>query len=88
MKEVHLIIKGRVQGVGLRAKTREEAKKLGLTGFAHNLDSGDVEIVAQGEMEDLEGFLKELRRVFKDYIDDVVVNFQNPDHLFESFSIY
>ena len=40
---------GRVQGVGFRYTTQYEAKKLGLTGYAKNLDDGSVEVVACGE---------------------------------------
>ena len=37
---------GRVQGVGFRYTTQYEAKRLGLTGYAKNLDDGSVEVVA------------------------------------------
>ena len=40
---------GRVQGVGFRYTTQYEAKKLGLTGYAKNLDDGSVEVVACGD---------------------------------------
>ena len=40
---------GRVQGVGFRYTTQYEAKRLGLTGYAKNLDDGSVEVVACGE---------------------------------------
>jgi len=42
-------IYGRVQGVGFRYTTQYEAKKLGLTGYAKNLDDGSVEVVACGD---------------------------------------
>ncbi len=35
--------------VGFRYTTQYEAKKLGLTGYAKNLDDGSVEVVACGE---------------------------------------
>ncbi|MEE7298497.1 acylphosphatase [Escherichia coli O71:H6] len=38
---------GRVQGVGFRYTTQYEAKKLGLTGYAKNLDEGQVEKLMQ-----------------------------------------
>ncbi|STJ81425.1 acylphosphatase [Escherichia coli] len=40
---------GRVQGVGFRYTTQYEAKRLGLTGYAKNLDDGSVEVVACGK---------------------------------------
>lgn len=45
---LHIIVKGRVQGVYFRAFTQKQAVKLGLTGFVRNLANGDVEIVASG----------------------------------------
>lgn len=45
---------GRVQGVGFRYTTQYEAKKLGLTGYAKNLDDGSVEVVACGDEEQVE----------------------------------
>jgi undecaprenyl diphosphate synthase len=54
---VNLIVKGKVQGVRFRASTRDEAKKLGITGFAKNLSDGSVEVVAEGEKTKLERLL-------------------------------
>ncbi len=42
-------IKGRVQGVFFRDSTRRVAQSLGLTGYAINLDDGDVEVLACGD---------------------------------------
>jgi acylphosphatase len=43
------LVSGRVQGVFFRASTQREAQKLGLTGHAHNLPDGSVEVLACGE---------------------------------------
>lgn len=45
---MHFIVSGRVQGVWFRASTREEAKRLGLTGWVRNLPEGQVEVIACG----------------------------------------
>jgi len=49
MKKVKAIVMGRVQGVWFRANTMQEAKLLGVHGYARNMADGSVEIVAEGE---------------------------------------
>ncbi len=58
MKQIHLIVSGRVQGVFFRAKTKDTARLLGLKGFVRNLGNGDVEIIAQGEQNELQKLIK------------------------------
>jgi acylphosphatase len=51
---LHVRIGGRVQGVGFRWFVREEARRLGLSGWVTNLPSGDVEVAAGGQASSLE----------------------------------
>ena len=53
-KAVHLIIKGRVQGVFYRASTKKEANKLGIKGWIRNLPTGEVEGFFEGEKKALD----------------------------------
>ena len=48
------IVSGKVQGVFFRASTRKEADRLGLKGYAKNLQSGHVEVLTQGDAEAVE----------------------------------
>ena len=50
---MHLIVIGRVQGVGFRFSAYDEAKDLALAGWVRNLPGGEVEIVAEGKQESL-----------------------------------
>ena len=50
---LHLIVSGRVQGVGFRFSAYDEASDLGLAGWVRNLPGGEVEIVAEGRRENL-----------------------------------
>lgn len=53
IKRTVLKIYGDVQGVNFRYYTWQEAKKLGLVGWARNEKDGSVMIVAEGEEENL-----------------------------------
>ncbi|HET6913299.1 MAG TPA: acylphosphatase [Rhodanobacteraceae bacterium] len=52
------IVRGRVQGVFFRASTREQALKLGVSGYAKNLADGNVEVLASGSPEALDSLQK------------------------------
>lgn len=62
MKQAHIIVTGKVHGVFFRATTRDKARQLGLKGFVRNLVTGDVEVVAQGEQQDLYKLLEFCRQ--------------------------
>lgn len=51
MAAARFLVSGRVQGVFFRAGTREQARRLGLRGYARNLPDGQVEVVAAGTDE-------------------------------------
>ena len=53
----HVLISGRVQGVGYRAWCRREAEERGLSGWVRNRQSGDVEAVFSGAPEAVESMI-------------------------------
>lgn len=58
---VHVLVRGRVQGVGFRWYVREAARTLGLAGWVRNRPDGTVEVAAQGDGEMLERLRDMLR---------------------------
>jgi len=59
---VHALVFGRVQGVGFRYTTVEEARGLGVRGWVRNRADGSVEVEAEGERAAVEALVGFLRR--------------------------
>ena len=57
MKRVRLRIYGRVQGVFYRATAREQARRLGLTGYVKNEMDGSVTAEVQGPEDKINEFI-------------------------------
>lgn len=88
MKRVHIIVQGRVQGVFFRARTRDKAVQLNLTGWVRNLDSDKVEILAEGlekEIAELIGFCKKGPDMAR--VDDMKVKLEEPKKDLGPFNI-
>ncbi len=62
IKRYKLIVAGRVQGVGYRYFTVQQAGTYSLTGWVRNCYNGNVEIEAQGKQALIDRFIEELRR--------------------------
>jgi acylphosphatase len=58
MKHVNIIIKGKVQGVFFRASAKEEALRIGVSGFVCNRDDGDVYAEIEGDPALLDAFIR------------------------------
>ena len=54
MKRTHIIVDGYVQKVGFREYVHKETFDNGISGYVKNLDTGKVEIIAEGREEDLQ----------------------------------
>ncbi|HEX8181697.1 MAG TPA: acylphosphatase [Pyrinomonadaceae bacterium] len=54
------LIRGQVQGVGYRFFAQRVAARHQVTGYVRNLADGRVEVVAEGSLEQVEGFKHDL----------------------------
>jgi acylphosphatase len=61
-RRLHAVVNGRVQGVGYRATTMDEARRLQIAGWVRNRVDGTVEVLAEGPPAKLALFLSYLNR--------------------------
>ncbi len=55
---VHVFVSGRVQGVGYRFSTVDQANELGISGWVRNLPDTRVEAVFEGSRDAVEAMIK------------------------------
>ena len=55
---VHIIVSGNVQGVFFRAKTKEAADRLKVSGWVKNKMDGTVEIIAEGNKDSVDRLIQ------------------------------
>jgi acylphosphatase len=87
-KAARFIVKGTVQGIFFRQFVKEHADKIGVTGFVRNLSDGDAEVVVEGEGDQLERLLSQVKKGPKhSQIRNVEVEEKKWSGSFEGFRI-
>jgi len=61
MKLAHIVVHGRVQGVGFRWFVQSEAESMGLSGTVKNLADGSVEILVHGDEKIIEELMDKVQ---------------------------
>jgi acylphosphatase len=84
-RQVHF--SGHVQGVGFRYTARKIAEGFDVVGYVQNLPDGRVRLVAEGEAEELDRFLRAVDEQMAKYIGDTQVNVRPAGGEFTSFEI-
>ncbi|HVU55234.1 MAG TPA: acylphosphatase [Puia sp.] len=80
MPTVHLLIKGKVQGVFYRASAKAAAERLHITGWVKNTPEGHVEALASGEEGGLRQFVEWCRKgPGKAVVSEVIELERRPD---------
>ena len=87
MKRVHALYEGYVQGVGFRFTVRHLAWRLNLVGWVKNLYDGRVELLVEGDEEQLKKMIEQLNQRFEGYIRNSDVEWSDATGEFDSFSI-
>jgi acylphosphatase len=64
---------GRVQGVGFRYTVQHLAEDFPVGGYVRNMPDGDVEVVAEGESDQVGALLDAIGRRMESYIEKTVV---------------
>ncbi len=78
---------GRVQGVGFRWTTLQVAREFDVSGTVKNLQDGRVHLVAEGEENEVTGFVDELRKQMEAYIRETEVRNETAEPRLKGFRI-
>jgi acylphosphatase len=82
------LVQGFVQGVSFRWHTRQRAGALGLTGFVRNLPTGGVEVVAEGNRNEVQDLLNWLYEgPAHAIVEQVEANWEPPTNQFRNFEV-
>jgi acylphosphatase len=88
VRRVHLIIRGRVQGVNFRWYAHYRAQPLGLAGWIRNCPDGSVEAVVQGSPDAVSQFVAWAHRgPSHAEVERVDVRDEEPDPAMRNFAI-
>lgn len=58
----HIIVHGKVQGVGFRYYVNQSARRIGICGWVRNLPDGTVEIDAEGPVTQMKTFVEAVKK--------------------------
>ena len=78
---------GRVQGVGFRYTTRSIAEQYRVAGHVRNLSDGSVELIVQGETDELDRFLSDVENRMGKNVTEITVNRTKPGTSMTGFQI-
>ena len=87
-KRIHIFVAGRVQGVFFRQSTRVMAIKNNVSGWVRNLDDGRVEIIAEGEKQNIDNFVDWCKTgPANSRVDEFELSEENSTDEFENFEV-
>ncbi|MBC8003991.1 MAG: acylphosphatase [Verrucomicrobia bacterium] len=88
LKQVYIVITGRVQGVGFRYFALDKAEEYQITGWVRNTFDGKVEMEACGEATSLDTFIDWMKMgPARAIIHTFTVNDVSPQRNFTNFTV-
>jgi len=84
----HIVIMGRVQGVGFRYFAISWAERLGLTGFVRNNYDGSVETEVEGDRSAVEEYITQMKLGPRwSRVTDVKVEYKPYEGIYKNFDV-
>jgi len=87
MERIESVISGKVQGVGFRYSVLKASKNFKINGFVKNLETGEVQVISEGEKQELENFLNTVRNFSFTEITEVKTKWKKFQDEFKKFEI-
>jgi acylphosphatase len=88
ISRLHTVVEGRVQGVGFRYFVLSKAQQLNITGWVRNTPEGDVEVLGEGNREELEELLSALRKGPRSaFVTNIQEKWGTPTGEFQNFNV-
>ncbi|MDP7010040.1 MAG: acylphosphatase [Verrucomicrobiota bacterium] len=88
LSRLHVYFSGHVQGVGFRYALKALSLEFDVTGWVKNLEDGRVEMVAEGDQDELEAFQAAIPDAgLRRFIRDTQTHWSEGDGGFRGFEI-
>jgi acylphosphatase len=82
-----VVYTGRVQGVGFRYRAVEIARNFRVTGWVKNLPTGQVELWAEGNEDDVKAFLAAVRSAWGTFIRGEQADWESATGRYSAFDV-
>ena len=82
-----VIFKGRVQGVGFRHTTKMQARSYRVFGHVRNLKDGTVELVIEGDREEVAQFIASVQERMGGLIKETITTMEVANGGFAEFNV-
>jgi acylphosphatase len=82
-----VIYRGNVQGVGFRFTACRAARSYDVTGYVRNLPDGSVEVMVEGDSDQIDPFLADLSQRFSGFVRTQTQQIAPYSGSFETFGV-